>query len=164
MDVFLDKDDFTGTEYFQSVERHLKDSSKLIVLCSRAARASQFVNDEIKRFANARGPEHIISLLIAGLPNNEATAPDQSALMAFPDALCAHLKMPLAADYRGFDLDRSRVDRGAYEASWYTTLANLYDKHTKRIPANSLADHFFIFKAAPSKVVTMACISPSLVM
>ena len=29
---------------------------------------------------------------------------------------------------------------------------------------NSLADHFFIFKAAPSKVVTMACISPSLVM
>jgi hypothetical protein len=29
---------------------------------------------------------------------------------------------------------------------------------------NSLADHFFIFKAPPSKVVTMACISPSLVM
>jgi hypothetical protein len=29
---------------------------------------------------------------------------------------------------------------------------------------NLLADHFFIFKAAPSKVVTMACISPSLVM
>ena len=29
---------------------------------------------------------------------------------------------------------------------------------------NSLADHFFIFKEAPSKVVTMACISPSLVM
>src|SRR5882724_13191206 len=29
---------------------------------------------------------------------------------------------------------------------------------------NSLADHFFIFNAAPSKVVTMACISPSLVM
>ena len=29
---------------------------------------------------------------------------------------------------------------------------------------NSLADHLFIFKAAPSKVVTMACISPSLVM
>jgi hypothetical protein len=29
---------------------------------------------------------------------------------------------------------------------------------------NSLAHHFFIFKAAPSKVVTMACISPSLVM
>jgi WD40 repeat protein len=127
LDVFLDEDDFTGTEYFQSVERHLKDSGKLIVLCSPAARASQFVNDEIERFANTRGPEHIISLLIAGLPNNEATASDQSALMAFPDALCAHLKMPLAADYRGFDPDRSRVDRGAYEASWYTTLANLYD-------------------------------------
>jgi hypothetical protein len=31
-------------------------------------------------------------------------------------------------------------------------------------PRQFTADHFFIFKAAPSKVVTMACISPSLVM
>jgi WD40 repeat protein len=126
LDVFRDEDDFTGTEYFQSVERHLKDSSKLIVLCSPAARASQFVNDEIERFALARGADHIIPLLVAGLPNNEATS-EQSALMAFPDALCAHLKMPLATDYRGFDPGRPRVDRGAYESSWYMTLANLYD-------------------------------------
>ena len=47
--------------------------------------------------------------------------------MAFPDALCEVLNMPLAADYRGFDPGRSRVDRGVYEGSWYTTLANLYD-------------------------------------
>jgi hypothetical protein len=48
-------------------------------------------------------------------------------------------------------------------------LANLWMR-MDQMPAresrrgNSLADHFFIFKAAPSKVVTMACISPSLVM
>lgn len=126
LDVFRDEEDFTGTEYYQSVDRHLNDSGKLIVLCSPAARASEFVNDEIRRFARARGPERIIPLLVAGIANNEAM-PEQSAQMAFPDALCEVLKMPLAVDYRGFDPGRSRVDRGVYESSWYTTLANLYD-------------------------------------
>lgn len=126
LDVFRDEEDFTGAEYYQSVERHLTDSTKLIVLCSPAARASQFVNDEIRRFARTRGPQHIIALLVAGIPNNEAT-PEQHAQMAFPDALCEVMQMPLAADYREFDPARSKVYRGRYEASWYTTLANLYD-------------------------------------
>jgi WD40 repeat protein len=126
LDVFRDEEDFTGAEYYQSVDRHLHESGKLIVLCSPAARGSQFVNDEIRRFASAKGPERIIALLVAGIPNNEAT-PEQSALIAFPDALCEVMEMPLAADYRGFDPGRSRVDRGVYEGSWYTTLANLYD-------------------------------------
>jgi WD40 repeat protein len=126
LDVFRDEEDFTGADYFQSVERHLTDSTKLIVLCSPAARASQFVNDEIRRFARTRGPQHIIALLVAGIPNNEAT-PEQHAQMAFPDALCEVMQMPLAADYRDFDPARAKVYRGRYEASWYTTLANLYD-------------------------------------
>jgi TIR domain/PQQ-like domain len=126
LDVFRDAEDFTGAEYYQSLDRHLNSSGKLIVLCSPAARGSQFVNDEIQRFARTKGAENIIALLVAGLPNNEATA-EQQAQMAFPDALCEAMKMPLAADYRGFDPNRSKVDRGPYEASWYTTLANIYD-------------------------------------
>lgn len=126
LDVFRDEQDFTGAEYYQSLERHLRGSGKLIVLCSPAARGSQFVNDEIRRFASTKGAENIIALLVAGIPNNEAT-PTQHAEMAFPDALCEALQMPLAADYRGFDGQRSKVDRGAFEASWYTTLANIYD-------------------------------------
>jgi outer membrane protein assembly factor BamB len=126
LDVFRDEEDFTGAEYYQSLDRHLNNSGKLIVLCSPAARGSQFVNDEIRRFAGKKGAENIIALLVAGLPNNEAT-PEQQAQMAFPDALCEAMKMPLAADYRGFDAKRSKVDRGAFEASWYTTLANIYD-------------------------------------
>jgi len=132
LDVFRDEEDFTGTDYYPSIERHLNDSGKLIVLCSPAARASKFVNDEISRFARARGPERIIPLLVAGIPNNEAT-PEQSDQMAFPDALCEVLKLPLATDYRGFDPGRSRVDRGVYEGSWYTTLANLYDVSRSQI-------------------------------
>ena len=126
LDVFRDEEDFTGAEYYQSLDRHLNDSSKLIVLCSPSARSSQFVNDEIQRFARTKGPDRIIALLTAGIPNNEAT-PEQQAQMAFPDALCEAMKMPLAADFRGFDPKRSKVDRGPYEPSWYTTLANIYD-------------------------------------
>ena len=126
LDVFRDEEDFTGGEYYQSLDKHLQDSSKLIVLCSPAARNSEFVNDEIRRFASVRGAQHIVPLLVGGIPNNEAR-PDQQAQMAFPEALCAALEMPLAADYRGFDSKRSRVDRGPWEASWYTTLANVYD-------------------------------------
>lgn len=132
LDVFRDEDDFTGAEYYQSLEHHLQASNKLIVLCSPAARNSQFVNDEIRRFAGTKGAEHIIALLVAGIPNNEA-APEQQAQMAFPDALCESMKMPLAADYRGFDPRRSKVDRGGYEASWFTTLANIYDVSRARI-------------------------------
>ena len=62
LDVFRDEEDFTGAEYYQSVDRHLHDSGKLIVLCSPAARGSQFVNDEIRRFARAKGPERIIAI------------------------------------------------------------------------------------------------------
>jgi len=126
VDVFRDEEDFTGAEYYESLDRHLTNSSKLIVLCSPAARASRFVDDEIRRFGRSRGTQHIIPLLVAGIPNNEA-APGQEAQMAFPDALCESMQMPLAADYRDFDPRRSNVDRGRYEASWYTTLANIFD-------------------------------------
>jgi len=125
LSVFRDEDDFTGAEYYRAVDEHLSGATKLIVLCSPAARASRYVDDEIRRFARTTGPQHIIALLVAGVPNNEA-APGQEDLKAFPEALCEVMAMPLAADYRGFDSKRSRVDRDAYEASWYTTLANIY--------------------------------------
>src|SRR6516225_6670724 len=126
LDVFRDEKDFTGTEYHESLEKHLHDSAKLIVLCSPHARASEYVNDEIRRFANAKGAAHIIPLLISGLPNNEAKT-EQEPDKAFPDALLECIDMPLAAEYRGFDLRRDRIDKREFENSWYTTLAKLYD-------------------------------------
>ncbi|PJG56121.1 hypothetical protein CVM73_04700 [Bradyrhizobium forestalis] len=124
--VFRDQSDLTGVEYHQSIARHLRDSRKLILLCSPHARASAFVNDEVKQFAAARGAENIIPLLIGGLPNNEAS-PDQEALKAFPDALCEAMQMPLAGDYRNFDARRDKPDKGTFHGSWYTLLANLLE-------------------------------------
>ena len=126
LNIFRDKEDLTGTEYHQSIRRYLEASAKLIVLCSPHARSSSYVNDEIQKFAAARNESHIIPILLSGLPNNEA-GPDQESQKAFPEALCALQTIPLAADYRGFDPRRDRVDKGRFEGPWYTLLANIYD-------------------------------------
>ena len=34
--------------------------------------------------------------------------------------------MPLAAEYRGWDEGRERIDRGRFESSWYKLLADIY--------------------------------------
>jgi len=70
--VFRDETDFTGTDYADAIRRHLAASHKLIVLCSPAARASRYVDEEVRLFGEQRGASAVIPLLIAGLPNNEA--------------------------------------------------------------------------------------------
>src|SRR5262245_61126328 len=48
LEIFRDEEDLTGVEYYRSIEKNLKDSSKLIVICSPNARKSDFVGDEIR--------------------------------------------------------------------------------------------------------------------
>jgi WD40 repeat protein len=135
--IFRDEDDFTGTEYHQSLDRHLQNSDKLIVLCSPSARASAYVNDEIRQFARLRGADHVVPVLVSGLPNNEA-GPGDDALKAYPDALCDIMAMPLAADYRGFLPGTSKIRSGAYQGPWYTILANLYGRSRSEVEQRDL--------------------------
>ena len=125
LNIFRDQKDFTGADYFESLQQHLQDSETLIVLCSPHARASEYVNDEIRRFVALKGAERIIPILVSGLPNNEAT-PEREADKAFPEALSEALPMPLAANYLDFDVTSDQVDRGAYLDAWFTVLANVY--------------------------------------
>ena len=132
LDVFRDEHDFTGGEYFSSLSRHLEASSTLIVICSPNARSSEFVNDEIRRFADIKGADRIVPLLLAGVANNEAT-PKREDEKAFPEALCDVLEMPLAANYLEFDVTRDRIDQGAYTDAWFTLLANVYQVSRSKI-------------------------------
>ena len=87
----------TSTDLSESIQRAMDDSEALIVICSPAARASHWVNEEIRRFrASGRGAR-IFCLIVAGSPE-----PD-SADCAFPMALLQDdagnaLREPLAAD------------------------------------------------------------------
>lgn len=124
--VFRDESDIRGSDYVASIRNHLSNSRKLLVVCSPAARASVYVNEEIEIFAQVRGPEHIISILWEGLPNNE-TAPETASLSAFPDALMRAIAMPLAIDYRGRDIKGKRVASGENAPLWFSLLSNCYD-------------------------------------
>ena len=124
--VFRDESDMTGTDYFRAIERHLENASKLIVICSPNARGSEYVNDEIQRFAELRGTKNIIPLIISGIHNNEASQ-ENEAEKAYPDALCEAMEMPLATDYREFRPGTDKINRGVFEGAWFTILANIYD-------------------------------------
>jgi tetratricopeptide (TPR) repeat protein len=123
--VFRDESDFTGGEYSAALDRNLRNTSKLMVICSPNSRASKAVNQEVERFSAYRGTENIIPVLLAGVPNNNAK-PEQEDQKAFPEALVQRLAMPLAADYRGIDGHRDRPTAGRYEPAWHKLLADVY--------------------------------------
>ncbi|MEQ9400094.1 MAG: toll/interleukin-1 receptor domain-containing protein [Longimicrobiales bacterium] len=123
--IFRDKEDLVGADYYDAIERNLHASRKLIVLCSPAAAASEFVNDEIRRFAEAHGAENIIPVWLSGLPANEVT-PGNEAENAFPAALNEVLDLPLAIPFLDVDPERERADAGRHRNSWHTLLASIY--------------------------------------
>ena len=125
LNIFRDKDDFTAGEYYQKIDKHLEDSAKLMVICSPEARKSKYVNDEIRRFTQKRGAAHIIPIILSGIPNNEAK-PGQEEDLAFPEALCEAMEMPLAASYLGFDSRKDRVNKDSFFTAWSATLSELY--------------------------------------
>ena len=55
LNVFRDRDDITGTEYFKAIERSLAASSALVVICSPHARKSSYIDDEIRTLALVLG-------------------------------------------------------------------------------------------------------------
>ena len=130
--VFRDESDFTGVDYQQAVREHLASSASLIVICSPSARASTYVDEEIREFALHHGAGRIVPVLLSGIPNNEVET-GQEAQRAFPDALCEQLGIPLATDYRGFDVRRDRVNRDPFLDKWATLLANLYGVSREQI-------------------------------
>jgi hypothetical protein len=123
LNIFRDEEDFTGIEYYQAVNRHLQGSRKLVIICSPNARASSFVNDEIRRFTQVHSAEDLIPVLIAGNP--ETTNPANDADLAFPTALLERSELPLAADYRGFDPKSSSLRSPRYRTAWYKLLADI---------------------------------------
>jgi WD40 repeat protein len=126
--VFRDEADFTGAEYHESLDRHLKEAGVLIVICSPNAAASQYVADEIRRFAEHRGKEHIVPILLDGNPNNEV-GDGNGGRCAFPQQLVDLLPTPLAADYRGFNPKRDNVRKGMFASAWFKTIADIYSDY-----------------------------------
>jgi WD40 repeat protein len=132
LNIFRDIGDMTGSEYYESIDKHLSNSAKLIVICSPSARESDYVNDEIRRFTKLNCAENIIPILLSGIPNNEAKE-GQEPKKAFPDSLCEVMQMPLATSYKEFNTKRDKINKGIFEGCWYSILANLYNLSREEI-------------------------------
>jgi WD40 repeat protein len=126
LNIFRDEKDIAGTEYYGSVAAALRSSSKLLILCSPAARKSPFVAGEIQTFLEGGNADAIVPILVKGIPNNEAK-PSQESEMAFPDVLWQAFRggIPLAADFRGFEPAKHRFTKGPFEGAWFKALADV---------------------------------------
>lgn len=96
--VFRDRDELASSnDLSEAIQSAMADSGALIVICSPAAAASRWVNEEIRQFRRNHDPKRVFCLVVAGQPN-----PDE-ADCAFPPALLrdddgTRLLEPLAAD------------------------------------------------------------------
>jgi hypothetical protein len=138
--VFRDEEDLTGVEYNRSIRDHLENSTKMLVICSPNARASDFMSDEIRLLAEKRGGQNIIPVLLPDIPNKEVFLPKQEEQKAFPQCLREVMSMPQAASFTAqevkpmplaasfIDLDpaKDKLYKGVFKGPWYTVLANIY--------------------------------------
>ena len=104
--VFRDRDELSASsELSDSIQEALEDTRFLLVICSREAAKSQWVNQEIKLFKSFAGAKRVLCLIVGGEPH--ASDPDQEC---FPEAvkyevtrngeLTDILCEPMAADAR----------------------------------------------------------------
>jgi hypothetical protein len=80
--IFLDKTDLGSGILQENLKRELIDSRYLIVICSRFAAKSEWVNKEIEHFIKIGRTDRIIPFIINGEPNN-----DDPIQECFPPAL-----------------------------------------------------------------------------
>lgn len=88
--IFRDREDLAAASSLSdAIRAALADSASLIVICSPDAKQSRWVNDEITLFQSLHPERPILVALVSGEPAE-----------AFPDALTAGGREPLAADLR----------------------------------------------------------------
>jgi WD40 repeat protein len=120
LNVFRDESDIAAAEdYHRTIEKHIRGSAKLIVICSPDARSSPYVEDEIRRFIQTHGEQDIIPVLVRGRANNETS--DESE-RAFPEILCEN-RMPLHSNFLGCDMYKGKLSKGPFRSSFYQVLA-----------------------------------------
>jgi eukaryotic-like serine/threonine-protein kinase len=110
--IFRDREEFSASSSLgANVQRALRESRSLIVICSPRSASSHWVNEEIKYFKNLNRDDRVLALIVAGEPNasdgRRGKSPDQEC---FPEAmrfvvgadgqLTAERNEPIASDAR----------------------------------------------------------------
>ena len=111
--VFRDEEELpTSSVLGDNLKYALRNSKKLIVVCSPSAVASKWVNEEIRYFKEIHGEYSVLAIIKDGEPNASRSNIYDSSLEAFPKSLRYEVSEdgtlsdketePLAADARSF--------------------------------------------------------------
>lgn len=127
--VFRDRDELSGAASLgDSINKALKSSKFLVVLCSKNSAKSEWVNKEIEAFRSFGKEGNILALILNGEPN--ATSKGRSEDECFPPAL-RYPAEPIAGDLRK---DGDGKDRGFLKILAGVTQLDfdvLYRRHEK---------------------------------
>lgn len=109
--VYRDRDEMAASQSLPEViEAALSASDWLIVLCSPASAQSAWVEQEIRLFAEMRGADRILPVILDGAPPG-----------CFPPVLLEKMDEPLAPDFRegkdGFDDGALKIIAGIWGVS-----------------------------------------------
>ena len=108
--IFRDREELpTATDLGEVINRALRESASLIVICSPHAARSRWVNEEISTFKRLGHADRIFCFIVDGEPN-ATDKPELGLLECFPERLRFHLSAdgdltgrpaePIAADVR----------------------------------------------------------------
>ena len=128
--IFRDVHDAELGEYNEVIEKALRASEYLIILCSPSSRNSDYVQDEIKNFVEFHGRDCVIPVLVGGRPNKEVKPGDEDQNQAFPDVLYDYFGEPIAADYRPDSDEGYFAKRRNQREAFFQIVAKLL-KHSK---------------------------------
>tara|TARA_R110000868_G_scaffold11644_6_gene56980 strand:+ start:66283 stop:68343 length:2061 start_codon:yes stop_codon:yes gene_type:complete len=107
--IFRDRDDLSAAgDLTASVRAALANSDVLIVICSPAAAASRWVNQEIQEFRTVNPAGEVLAAIVAGDPAGDpgaSTSSDRTSQYCFPAALLEGGAQgvdaePIGADFR----------------------------------------------------------------
>lgn len=132
--IFRDTAELTAHHSLsEKIRDAVKHSRVLIVLCSPAAKASHWVNEEIKLFRELHGEAAILCALVDGTPHT-----------AFPPALTQGGREPLAADLTqntvsGFRLGTTQIAASLLGVGLDELLQRDARRRTRRLQALSTA-------------------------
>lgn len=124
--IFRDRDELSGSaELGPALQKALRASRNLIVLCSPNSARSEWVNKEIEDFKTMGGEGRIFALILSGEPNS----PDPD-LECFPPAL-RYPAEPLAGDLRKTGDGRERGFLKIVSGITGIAFADLFRRHER---------------------------------
>ena len=153
--VFRDRDELpTATDLGQTVSEALRQSWSLVVVCSPAAAASRWVNEEVRAFQRLGRGDRIHCLLVAGEGNDPTPC--------FPPALreAAGFGEPVAADVRrggdGRSAARLKLVAGILGLPYDRLVQRDHQRSYRRVVAFAAAAVFALAVLATFTLVTLS--------